>query len=159
MQFEIMATSKLETLMHIVIEGSNKAAIKVDGAQLDLKNVTYNGAKLTSYQINKDQNETTSLGTFSIEDAISGELIRLTVYTMYDSKAPDNLLYPGGPTVMGYISENENFFPELCLLVNAFGEEFRDISKFYLTGKIYSQYALFWPSDENGIYRRSRNRS
>ena len=52
MQFEInfnfysIGTSKLETLMYIDIEGSNKAAIKVDGAQLDLKNVTYDGAKL-----------------------------------------------------------------------------------------------------------------
>ena len=71
---------------------------------------------------------------------------------MHDSKAPDNLLYPGGTAVMGYISENESFVPELCLPVSAFGEEFRDISKFYLTGKIYSQYALFWPSDENGEY-------
>jgi len=50
---------------------------------------------------------------------------------MYDSKAPDNLLYPGGPAVMGYISENKNLVPELCLPVSAFGEEFRDISKFY----------------------------
>ena len=152
MEFEIMGTSKLETLMYIGIEGSNKATIKVDGTQLDFKNVTYDGAKLTSYQINKDENETTSLGTFSIEGADSGELIRLTVYTMYDSKAPDNLLYPGGPAVMGYISDNENFVPELCLPVSAFGKEFRDISKFYLTGKIYSQYALFWPSDEYGEY-------
>ena len=71
------------------------------------------------------------MGTFSIEGAVSSELIRLTVYTMYDSKAPDKLLYPGGPAVMGYISENKNFFPELCLPVSAFGEEFRDISKFY----------------------------
>ena len=152
MEFEIMGTSKIESFMYIGIEGSNKAQIDVKGEQVDLKNVKYEGATLTSYQINKDENITTSLGKFSISGATSGELIRLTVYIMYDSKAPDNLLYPGGPAVMGYISINEFFTKELCLPISAFADEFKDISKFYLTGKIYSQYALFWPSDENGDY-------
>ena len=72
---------------------------------------------------------------------------------MYDSKGPDNLLYPGGSAVMGFVSINEHFMPELCLPVSAFEKgEFADMSKFYLVGKIYSQYALFWPANEKGEY-------
>ena len=154
MEFEIMGTSEIEYFMYIGIEGSNKAQIEVENEQekVDLKTVKYDGALLISYQLNKTENVTTSLGKFSIVDAAKGELISLTVYTMKDSKGPDNLLYPGGPSVMGYIKRKESLVPELCLPVSAFGEEFEDFSKFYLTGKIYSQYALFWPSDEKGDY-------
>ena len=154
MEFEIMGTSEIEYFMYIGIEGSNKAQIEVENEQekVDLKTVKYDGALLISYQLNKIENVTTSLGKFSIVDAAKGELISLTVYTMKESKGPDNLLYPGGPAVMGYIKRKESLVPELCLPVSAFGEEFKDISKFYLTGKIYSQYALFWPSDEKGDY-------
>ena len=154
MEFEIMGTSEIEYFMYIGIEGSNKAQIEVENEQekVDLKTVKYDGALLISYQLNKIENVTTSLGKFSIVDAAKGELISLTVYTMKESKGPDNLLYPGGPAVMGFIKRKESLVPELCLPVSAFGEEFKDISKFYVTGKIYSQYALFWPSDEKGDY-------
>ena len=153
LEFEVFGKSKLETYMQIGLEGSTTAKIKIPGNHLNPKNMTYDGAQFYSYQINIDSNETQSIGEFSVEDATVGDLIRLTVYTMYDSKGPDNLLYPGGSAVMGFVSVNEHFMPELCLPVSAFGTgEFAEMSKFYLTGKIYSQYALFWPANERGEY-------
>ena len=152
-EFEIMGKSKIETFMYIGIEGSNSAKVKVSGKTLNSKNSTYEGAYFFSYQINVEQTEIYSIAEFTIEDTVPGELIKLTVYTMYDSKAPDNLLYPGGPSIIGYASQNEFFRPELCLPVSAFAfDEFENISRYYITGKIYSQYALFWISDENGEY-------
>ena len=101
-KFEIMGRSKFETLMHIGIEGSNIPKVKVVGKTktLNPKISTYEGAYFFSYQINVEQNETYSIGEFTIEDTVPGELIKLIVYTMYDSKAPNNLLYPGGPAIM-----------------------------------------------------------
>ena len=152
MEFEIIGTSREESFMYIGIEGSKTATIEVEEKQIDLKTVKYDGATLTSYRVNKDENVTTSLGKFIVDDAKSGELISLTVYKMENSKAPENLLYPGGPSVLGYISENEFYVEKICFPITAFANELKDISKFYLTGKIYSQYALFWPSDEKGDY-------
>ena len=151
--YEIIGTSQIETFMHIGIEGSSKGKVKVSGKTLNPKNATYENAYFLAYQINVDQNETYTIGEFTIEDTSPGELIRISVYTMYNSKAPDNLLYPGGPAVMGFIFQNEFFVPELCFPISAFAsDELKDISKFYITGKIYSQYGLFWPSDEYGEY-------
>ena len=156
MEFEIFGKSKLETYMQIGLEGSTEAKVNIYGDHPNSKSIVYDGAQFYSYQVNIDAvNETQSLGEFSVEneDGAIGDLIRLTVYSMYDAKGPDNLLYPGGSAVMGLVSVNEHFMPELCLPVSAFETgEYAEMSKFYLTGKIYSQYALFWPANERGEY-------
>ena len=154
MEFEIFGKSKLETYMQIGLEGSTEAKVNIYGDHPNSKSIVYDGAQFYSYQVNIDAvNETQSLGEFSVENGAIGDLIRLTVYSMYDAKGPDNLLYPGGSAVMGLVSVNEHFMPELCLPVSAFETgEYAEMSKFYLTGKIYSQYALFWPANERGEY-------
>jgi hypothetical protein len=64
-------------------------------------------------------------------------------------------LYPGGPYVLGVVYRNNIIYPELCLPVSAFiSDEFSSYTQFYLTGKIYSKYALFWVGDAEKQYQQ-----
>ena len=155
MEFQVTGTSHDDTLMQIGIEGSNQTKVKIDNEYVDSKDlivVEYDGAKFYSYKIGKEQNETTTLAKFTVENAKDGDYIRLTVYTVNAYKGPDNLLYPGGPAVMGLVHKTGEPLQEICLPISALAEEFKDTAKFYLTGKIYSQFALFWPANKYGEY-------
>ena len=101
MSFEVKGSSQNDTLMQIGLEGSNTAKIIVDDVDNPVK-VNYEGAKFISYKIGEEQNETT-LAKFNISNAKVGEYICITIYTVNDYKGPDNLLYPGGPSVMGLV--------------------------------------------------------
>ena len=155
MKFQVKGTSQDDTLMQIGLEGSKDAKVTIDDGYIDSKDlivVEYDGAKFYSYKIGKEQNETTILVTFTVENAKVGDYIRLTVYTVNAYKGPDNLLYPGGPAVMGLVHKTGEPLQEICLPMSALAEEFKDTAKFYLTGKIYSQFALFWPANKYGEY-------
>lgn len=155
MDFEVKGISQVDTLMQIGLEGSKDAKVTIDDKYLESKNLTtveYDGAKFYSYKIGKEQNETATLTKFSVKSASIGDYIRITVYTVNDYKGPDNLLYPGGPAVMGLVHKTGEPIEEICLPISALAEEFKDTAKYYLTGKIYSQYALFWPANKKGEY-------
>ena len=152
MKFEVIGSSQNETLMQIGLEGSEKAKIHIDNVDSEnLVVVEYGVAKFYSYKIGKNQTFT-SLATFTVENAQVGEYIRITVYTVNDYKGPDNLLYPGGPAVMGLVHKTGEPLQEICLPISAFTDKFKDTPTFYLTGKIYSQFALFWPGNKEGGY-------
>ena len=153
-KYEIKGTTVTQTFIYIGLEGSSKGKINISPNPITPREATYENAYFLAYQVNAQLNETDSIGNFTIDGTVSGELIRLSVYTVQYSKAPNNLLYPGGPAVMGFVFENEvSSSPQLCFPISALAsDELKDISKFYITGKIYSQYGLFWPSDEYGEY-------
>jgi len=71
MEFEVFGKSKLETYMHIGLEGSTQAKIRIIGDHPNSKSVTYDGAQFNSYQVNIDGNETHSLGEFNVEGLLS----------------------------------------------------------------------------------------
>ena len=136
MKFDVIGSSQNETLMQIGLEGSEKAKIHIDNVDSEnLVIVEYGVAKFYSYKIGKNQTFT-SLATFTVENAQVGEYIRITVYTVNDYKGPDNLLYPGGPAVMGLVHKTGEPLQEICLPISAFTDKFKDTPKFYLTGKI-----------------------
>ena len=152
MQFEVKGSSLIETLMQIGLEGSAKAKIVIDDVKTeDLITVDYGVAKFYSYKIGKEQNDTI-LAKFAVKNAEEGEYIRLTVYTVNDYKGPDNLLYPGGPAVMGLVHQTGEPLQEICLPISALADKFKDTTALYVTGKIYSQFALFWPANKDGGY-------
>ena len=155
MEFQVTGTSHDDTLMQIGIEGSNQTKVKIDNEYVDSKDlivVEYDGAKFYSYKIGKEQNETTTLAKFTVENAKDGDYIRLTVYTVNAYKGPDNLLYPGGPAVMGLVHQTGEPLQEICLPISALADKFKDTTALYVTGKIYSQFALFWPANKDGGY-------
>ena len=140
--------------MNIGIEGSDSASINVDGVTQP-KRVKYDGAQMITYRLENAQDlNITSLATFTISNMQEGEFVRISVYITNNTVAPDNLLYPGGPYVLGLVTLNGATDPETCLPVSAFiSDEFSSLSQFYLTGKIYSKYALFWVGDADRKYQ------
>ena len=57
---------------------------------------------------------------------------------------------------MGILPGSEGYFREECFTICAFtSEKFSNANKYYLTGKIYSKYVLFWLADEKNIYGRN----
>ena len=140
--------------MNIGIEGSDSASINVDGVTQP-KLVKYDGAQMVTYRLENAQDlNVTSLAKFTIKDMKEGEFVRISVYITNNTVAPDNLLYPGGPYVLGLVTLNGATDPETCLPVSAFiSDEFSSLSQFYLTGKIYSKYALFWVGDADRKYQ------
>ena len=140
--------------MNIGIEGSDSATITVNGVQPKL--VKYDGAQMVTYQIeNAEDFNVTSLANFTISGMKVGEFVRIAVYLSKNGAGPDNLLYPGGPYVLGVVYRNNIIYPELCLPVSAFiSDEFSSYTQFYLTGKIYSKYALFWVGDAEKQYQQ-----
>ena len=140
--------------MNIGIEGSDSASINVDGVTQP-KLVKYDGAQMVTYRLENAQDlNITSLAKFTISNMQEGEFVRISVYITNNTVAPDNLLYPGGPYVLGLVTLNGATDPETCLPVSAFiSDEFSSLSQFYLTGKIYSKYALFWVGDADRKYQ------
>ena len=88
--------------MNIGIEGSDSATITVNGVQPKL--VKYDGAQMVTYQIeNAEDFNVTSLANFTISGMKVGEFVRIAVYLSKNGAGPDNLLYPGGPYVLGVV--------------------------------------------------------
>ena len=153
MDFEVIGKANENTDINIAIEGSNTAIISLKDESIRVQPLFFEGGKLYTYILNKTCNESCSLSIFTLSNAKPGEYIRLNVHTVHNQKAPDNLLYPGGPTVVGIVHNEGANGPEECFPVSAFAnEEFSLINQFYLTGKIYSKYGLFWLADENDKY-------
>ena len=155
MEFEAMGISGGYEIffMNIGIEGSDSAKITIEGVEPKL--IKYEGAQMVNYQIdNAPDKNVTSLAKFTINNMQEGEFVRISVYLTKNADGPDNLLYPGGPYVLGTVTRNGVTAPETCLPVSAFiSDEFSSYTQFYLTGKIYSKYALFWVANADRQYQ------
>ena len=138
--------------LNIGVEGGEGAIIEVEGKEPE--HIYYDGAQMVNFQIqNSTHGNFSSIAKFTLDKAKIGDFLRLTVYLANNAIGPDNLVYPGGPSVMGVVLRNYVTNPEICLPISALvSDEFKDVTQFYLTGKIYSKYALYWLGDENAGY-------
>ena len=151
-----------KTFMNIGLEGSDTAEIHVEPREDEEDRFTLSnpGSKFVLWQLKDNpQEKPISLAQFKISGANRGEYLRLHVYTSHVNGemggliGPDNLVYPGGPTVMGAVVETGVALDEMCLPVSAFNnDEFKSTTDFYLTGKIYTKHALFWLGDKDAGY-------
>ena len=158
MNFEALGVSfdLLIYNMNIGIEGSESATITVnDMDSQKIKLIQYEGAKMVSFQVDiPSDGNITSLAKFSITGMQQGEYVRISAYLTKNTAGPDNLLYPGGPSVLGCVYRDEVSYPQLCFPVSAFNsDKFSSYTQFYLTGKIYSKYALYWVGDAYMSYQ------
>ena len=152
MKFQAMGSPEDGSYLTIGIEGSSSAQIIIDDKDDDDYPEYYfeNGRILTFPIIPKNSN---IICTFTIKGAIIGEYLTLNMHIHYRYSAPDNLLYPNGPPIMGVLSGYEGYPREECFPISDFvSEKYSNINKYYLTGKIYSKYGLFWLSDEDNMY-------
>ena len=156
LEFSAVGKSTSQTYIHVGIEGSENATIYADDATYiipeNIYSVNYEGAKFLVYKTNDTEGNITTIFKFSIKNAAKGEYIRLSVYSVHDLadenngfRGPDNLLYPGGAAVLGAVVPIGRGYHELCLPVSALeNEEFKSITDFYVTAKVYSKYGMFW---------------
>ena len=99
------------------------------------------------------QQNSNILARFTIKGANIGDYLTLNMHIVRNNTAHDNLLYPNGPVVMGILDGSEGYFREECFPISALeSEKYSNVTKYYLTGKIHSKYAIFWLADENGMY-------
>ena len=157
MDFEALGIATGDAFINIGIEGSDKANIGIESREEigEIFSIIGTKAKFFSFQIKKDsEGKVTSLAKFRIENALEGEYLNLNVYTTTNLNglvSPENLLYPGGPAVIGAMFIKSVIHPQICLPVSAFSyEEFIKFTDYYLTARIYTKYALFWIQDNKG---------
>ena len=146
MEFKVTGSASTGSYLTIGIEGSSSADLVIDG--VEKQPFVIDNGKIVTFPI-----ESKSLSsTFSIKGATIGDYITLSVHVVNNDKAPEKMLYPNGPVVMGLLDSTEGYFKEECFPVSAFTDnKYLNVNKFYLTGKIYSKYGLFWMADENNL--------
>ena len=151
MNFKVIGNADEGSFLTIGIEGSNRAQLNIENQERWPTNL--DTGKIITFPINNENENSNILASFNISEGNIGEYLTLNIHIVKDRKAPDNLLYPNGPVIMGMLANDEGYFKEECFPISAFeSEKFSYINKYYLTGKIYSKYALFWLADENDLY-------
>ena len=142
MNFEIIREGEIKngTYLTIGVEGSSSVQINIyipEKQIIDLDN-----GRIVTFRLADDYEEQV-LAFFMVKVGNIGDLITLNTHITFDNKAPDNLLYPNGPVVMGILDSSENFKKECFPISILTSEKFSNVNKYYLTGKIHSKYALF----------------
>ena len=150
MIFEVFGEGTEEGSLTIGIEGSTTAKIDLEG--IDKSPYQFGTGQILNFEI-ENENNSTLLARFWIRGASDGDYITLNVHTVSNSlKAPDNLLYPNGPVVMGMLEKKEGLIEECFPMSALVSEKFKNVNKYYLSIKVHSKYALFWLGDENDMY-------
>ena len=149
MTFQVMGVAEEGSFLTIGVEGSSKMTMSFE--DISISPINFDGGEIITFPIvNTNSN---SLTSFRIRGAEIGEFLTVSIHVVYDNKAKDNLLYPNGPTIMGMLYDDDNFYKEECFPISAFvSDKYSNVNKYYLTGRILSKYALFWLADENGYY-------
>ena len=150
MVYDVIGSAQPGSYLTIGIEGSSKVDIFVDN--IDKEPTYLDNGKIIVIPLVPDENSN-NLAKFTIKGANVGEYLTLNTHIVTGAVAPDNLLYPNGPVVMGMLDGTDGYFKEECFPISAFeSEKYSNVNKYYLTGKIHSKYALFWLADEKGLY-------
>ena len=157
MKFQVMGEAEEGSYLTIGVEGSSSAqlTIEIDDPDLDFPSYYFDNARVATLPL-KGVGNSNVLGVFEIRSASVGEYLTLSVHTVHYNTAADNLLYPNGPAVMGVLSGAQGFFREECFPMSILiSDKYKNVNKYYLTGKIYSKYGLFWLGDKDGMYMES----
>ncbi len=149
MRFEVKGEVGEGSILTIGLEGSSTIQLNVD--DIDNQQTTFPSGRIVTFPLTKFSGD---LAKFTVRASTLGEYINLNVHVLTVNLAQDNLLYPNGPVVMGMLDLDRDGYPrEECFPISAFAsDKFKYTSKYYLTGRIHSKFALFWLADENGVF-------
>jgi len=151
MDFEVISVTNEETVIFIGLEGSENSTINIE--KEGIQSLSSEKAKLISYEIGIDsKGKKISISQFSIKDANEGDYISLSVYTVFRSHAPDNLLFPGGSFILGAVFFNYVYLSKLCFPISAFTYDYISDNNFYASIKVYSRFGLLYMEDEKGEF-------
>ena len=150
MRFEVYGEIPGKSFLTIGIEGSKTSQITVDG--IDINPYQIDNGKIVTIPFEDENNTTKRICTFYVKTASDGDYITLNTHLVYENKAPDNLLYPNGPVVMGLLDKKLDLKAECFPISSLLSEKYKTINKYYLMAKIHSKYALFWLGNEKDEY-------
>ena len=152
MEFKVNRTEEEGTdvgsSITIGFDGDMSAMLNIYDSVGILTNI--GNGKIINYPLNLPP-EQRYLARFNITGAKNGSFITVNVHTVMDSKVKANFLYPNGPTIYGVIYKGDSMTAEECFPMPLLGtEKYKTISKFFVTGRVFSKYAYFWLYDEHG---------
>ena len=150
MRFEVYGQLPGKSFLTIGIEGSKNAQISVDG--IDVNPYQIENGRIVTIPFEEENNSTKKICTFYIKNANDGDYITLNTHLVDNNKAPDNLLYPNGPVVMGLLDKKLNLIEECFPMSSLLSEKYKTVNKYYLMAKIHSKFALFWLANEKDEY-------
>ena len=152
MIYEIKGEAEEGDYLTIGVEGSSSVQLLIENNEKSPLFLDY--GRIITIPIIKKEEGSNTLAKLTVKGANLGEYLTLNIHIVNrNAEAPDNLLYPNGPVVMGMLDGTKGYFKEECFPISAFvSEKYSNVNKYYLTGKIHSKYALFWLADEGGMY-------
>ena len=160
MKFQVMGEAPEGSYLTIGVEGSSSVQLDIeyDDTELDIPIYFLENARVATFPITSVGNSNI-LSVFEVKGASLGDYLTLNVHTVTYNAAPDNLLYPNGPAIMGVLSGQQGYYREECFPMSILvSGKYSNVNKYYLTGKIYSKYGLFWLGDKDGMYMESEEK-
>ena len=142
--------------MTFVVKGSvetGKLLVAIDGSPTSKLEATdsnsvngFDTGKYCYVDI-KDQLNDTEITTIKISGGKEGDFITLSVH-LIDDYGVSSILVPNGPEIIGAL-ESVGIKIE-CFKMSSFASEmYKNVDKFYLTGRLHSQYAYIYVKDES----------
>ena len=150
--YEVVGEAKTGDYLTIGVEGSSSLELNIEDFELEKQPLYLDNGRIITFPLILEENSNI-LSKFSIKGANIGDYLTLNIHIVSNNAAPDNLLYPNGPVVMGMLEGAEGYYREECFPISALvSQKYSNVNKYYLTGRIHSKYALFWLADENNMY-------
>ena len=144
MMFEVKGNGQSGTLI-IAIDGSKTSNI-------DIKHCNtlndFDRGKYCNIDVIEPLNDTDTITIITVKGGTNGDYITLSVH-LVDDDGISTILEPNGPEIIGAL---ENIgLKEECFKMSSFASStYQNINKFYLTGRLHSNYAYIYLRDESG---------
>lgn len=143
MKFVVKGNDETGSLL-IAVEGS--PTLKLEATYSDYVSDFDNG-KFCYVDVKEPLNDT-EITVITISGGSEGDYITLSVH-LIDDNGVSSILEPNGPEITGAL-ESSRLHTE-CFKMSSFASDiYQNIDKFYLTGRLHSQYAYIYVKDESG---------
>ena len=142
MTFSVKGNVEIGSLL-VAFDGSPSSKLEVkNGNSVN----DFDTGKYCYVDIN-DQLNDTEITTITISGGNEGDFITLSVHFINEDGV-SSILVPNGPEIIGAL-ESAGIKSE-CFKMSSFAsDEYQNVDKFYLTGRLHSQYAYIYVKDES----------
>ena len=141
MTFSVKGNVEIGSLL-VAIDGSPSSKLEVKNGNVN----DFDTGKYCYVDIN-DQLNDTEITTITISGGNEGDFITLSVHFINEDGV-SSILVPNGPEIIGAL-ESAGIKSE-CFKMSSFAsDEYQNVDKFYLTGRLHSQYAYIYVKDES----------
>ena len=140
MIFEVLGNGENGVLV-VGIEGGKSPTMNMEGGVIEKFETGQTG-----YTTIEESEEGKSLTKITVKGT-PDDYITLSVH-LTNEEGFSEALMPNGPEIIGQLVEE--ILEEDCFKMSSFNTTFKNVKKFYLTGRLYSMYGVLSVKDENG---------